>query len=143
MTDWTRIVCAVALDNDSRVLLDTASSLASKLGAELTLLHVVPTGEPKTMVAPPERIQALVTEAGLPLLDLAAKAASCLGRAVATRVEHGEPASEILRTAQESGCDLLILGTHGRRGLGRALFGSVAEKVVRAAPCPVLTVRPL
>jgi nucleotide-binding universal stress UspA family protein len=143
MGDWNRIVCAVDLHQDSGVLLETAISLARKLDAELALVHVIATGEPKVIVAPPERVQALVTEAGLPLRDLAAKAATALGRGVAARVEHGEPASEILRVAQESDCDLLILGTHGRRGLGHALFGSVARTVIRAAPCPVLTVRPL
>lgn len=140
--DWARIVCAVDLHHDSHVLLESATSLANKLGAELTLLHVVPTGEPRSIVAPPERIDALVTEAGLPLRELAAKIATGLGRDVAARVGHGDPAAEILRTAREIDCDLLILGTHGRRGLQRALFGSVAEKVVRTAPCPVLTVRP-
>lgn len=142
MRDWNRILCAVDLHHDCGALLHTAVSLAGKLGAELTILHVVATGEPKTIVAPPERIQAMVTEAGLPLRDLAATAAADLGRSVATRVEHGKPASEILRVAQETGCDVVVLATHGRRGLERALFGSVAEKVVRAAPCPVLTVRP-
>jgi nucleotide-binding universal stress UspA family protein len=142
MSDWTRILCAVDPHHDSRSLYETAASLARKLGAELTLLHVVATGEPKSIVAPPERIGALVTEAGLPMRELAAQAAAALGHEVATKIEHGQPASEILRVCRETSCDLLILGTHGRRGLGRAIFGSVAEKLVRSAPCPVLTVRP-
>ena len=142
MSDWKKIICAVDLHHDSRALLDSAVSLAGRLGAELTLLHVVATGEPQTIVSPPERIQGMLTEASLPLRDLAETAATVLGRSIAIRVEHGHPDAEVLRVARETGCDLLVLGTHGRRGLGRALFGSVAEKVVRAAPCPVLTVRP-
>jgi nucleotide-binding universal stress UspA family protein len=56
-------------------------------------------------------------------------------------VEHSdEPASEILRYAKSNDIDLIVMGTHGRTGLARAALGSVAEKVVRAAPCPVLTV---
>ena len=54
---------------------------------------------------------------------------------------EGEPAEEILRLAKERGADLIVLGTHGRSGLGRLLMGSVAEKVMRRAPCLVLTVK--
>jgi nucleotide-binding universal stress UspA family protein len=57
------------------------------------------------------------------------------------RLAEGDSAEEILRLAQESGCDLIVLGTHGRTGLPRLLMGSVAEQVVRKAPCPVLTVK--
>jgi len=142
MANWSRILCAVDLHHDSGPLLETAASLARKLDAELTLLYVVATGEPRSIIAPPERIHGLVTEAGLPLRNLAATAGAALGREVATRVEHGQPANEILRVSRETACDLLVLGTHGRRGIERAIFGSVAEKVVRSAACPVLTVRP-
>lgn len=60
-------------------------------------------------------------------------------------VEHwlieGHAAAEILRAAAEHGCDLIVMGTHGRAGVARLLMGSVAEKVLRKAPCPVLTVK--
>jgi nucleotide-binding universal stress UspA family protein len=63
----------------------------------------------------------------------------------AVRVEHrlvaGDPVAEILRAAQEQSCDLIVMGTHGRTGLGRLLMGSVAEQVVRRAPCLVLTLK--
>jgi universal stress protein A len=54
----------------------------------------------------------------------------------------GSPAEEIVRCAREFGCDLLVMGTHGRSGIGHLALGSVAEAVIRAAPCPVLVVRP-
>jgi nucleotide-binding universal stress UspA family protein len=61
------------------------------------------------------------------------------------RVEHqlaeGDPATEILKVAEEKHCDLIVMGTHGWTGLNRLLMGSVAEKVVRKAPCPVLTIK--
>jgi nucleotide-binding universal stress UspA family protein len=57
------------------------------------------------------------------------------------RLAEGEPAEAILRVARESQCDLILMGTHGRTGLSRLLMGSVAEQVVRKAPCPVLTVK--
>jgi universal stress protein A len=57
------------------------------------------------------------------------------------RLEEGDPATAIVQVAQETGCDLIVMGTHGRTGLARLLMGSVAEKVVREAPCLVLTVK--
>jgi nucleotide-binding universal stress UspA family protein len=57
------------------------------------------------------------------------------------RLVEGEPAAEIQRVARESGCDLIVMGTHGWTGLRRLLMGSVAEDVVRKASCPVLTVK--
>jgi len=54
---------------------------------------------------------------------------------------EGDPATEIVDLAKSEGCDVIVMGTHGRRGLGRMLMGSVAEEVVRNAPCPVLTVK--
>jgi nucleotide-binding universal stress UspA family protein len=62
-----------------------------------------------------------------------------------TRVQHllaeGDPATAILRAARDNHCDLIVMGTHGRTGLRRLLMGSVAEQVVRKAPCLVLTVK--
>lgn len=59
-----------------------------------------------------------------------------------TRVTVGSPASEILEMAKKEKIDLIIMATHGRKGLERTIFGSVADKVVQAAPCPVITLRP-
>lgn len=61
---------------------------------------------------------------------------------VEPRVAQGSPADKILEVAQKEGVDLIIMGTHGRRGLERAIFGSVCDKVVRNARCPVLTINP-
>jgi universal stress protein A len=63
------------------------------------------------------------------------------GIAVEHRLEHGDPEAVILAVAEEIGADLIVMGTHGRTGLRRLLMGSVAEHIVRHAPCPVLTVR--
>jgi nucleotide-binding universal stress UspA family protein len=59
-----------------------------------------------------------------------------------TRVELGAPAAKILEVADKEKIDLIIMGAHGRKGLDLAIFGSVAAKVVKNAPCPVLTIRP-
>jgi nucleotide-binding universal stress UspA family protein len=61
---------------------------------------------------------------------------------VEARVAQGSPADKIIETAKKEGVDLIIMGTHGRKGLERAIFGSVCDKVVRTAPCPVLTINP-
>jgi nucleotide-binding universal stress UspA family protein len=60
---------------------------------------------------------------------------------VEPRLAEGDAADAILRVIADLHCDLVVMGTHGRTGLGRLLMGSVAEKVVRRAPCPVLTVK--
>jgi hypothetical protein len=57
------------------------------------------------------------------------------------RLEEGEPSKEILRVAAEVGCDLIVMGTHGRTGLERLVLGSVAERVLAKARCPVLTLK--
>ena len=59
-----------------------------------------------------------------------------------TRVESGAAGAKILELAKKEQIDLIIMGAHGRKGLDRAIFGSVADKVVQGAPCPVLTIHP-
>jgi nucleotide-binding universal stress UspA family protein len=59
-----------------------------------------------------------------------------------TRVESGAAAAKIVELAKKEKIDMIIMGAHGRKGLDRAIFGSVADKVVQSAPCPVLTVHP-
>ena len=66
----------------------------------------------------------------------------CAGLDVEELVVHGEAASEIVRVAKERDVDLIVIASHGRTGLGRILFGSTAESVVRHASCPVLVVKP-
>ena len=61
---------------------------------------------------------------------------------VQAMVAQGSPADKIIETAKKEGIDLIIMGTHGRKGLELAIFGSVCDKVVRNAPCPVLTINP-
>jgi nucleotide-binding universal stress UspA family protein len=75
--------------------------------------------------------------------ELERRAADARTRGVTVRVavRSGSPWQEIVDLASDEQADLVILGTHGRGGLGRALLGSVADRVVRMAPCPVLTVR--
>lgn len=66
----------------------------------------------------------------------------CAGLDIEEVIVHGEASSEIVRVARERGVDLIVISSHGRTGLGRILFGSTAEAVVRHATCPVLVVKP-
>jgi nucleotide-binding universal stress UspA family protein len=116
-----------------------ACSLARDYGARLVVLHVVPVptvyyGE-GVMVAPPPEDQDALREKLVQLKPRDPKVA----------VEHqllkGDAATEIVRVAEETKADVIVIGSHGRTGLARLMLGSVAEKVMRNAPCPVVTVR--
>lgn len=123
-----------------------ACELAEKFNAELHLLHVfqiqtISTPDLAMSLALPSLIQESRVAAEKSLaafLDPKWKD----GRTVVAAVVQGPPFVEIIRYAREKDIDLIVLSTHGRTGLIHALMGSVAEKVVRKAPCPVLTVRP-
>lgn len=117
-----------------------ACSLARDYQAKLVLLHVAMrsvTIEGEAAIAP--RSEEYFQEE----LDKLARVAVPAGICVERFVREGDPAGEILRAAQFTNADLIVMGTHGRTGLSRLLMGSVAEQVLRKAPCPVLTVRTL
>ena len=118
--------------------LQLASALARDYQARLVLLHVLPRpvigyGEG---VIPPEP-EFLREEAKEQLDRLAVPGG---GVVADRRLAEGDPAGVILHIARETHADLIVMGTHGRTGLGRLLMGSVAEHVLRRASCPVLTV---
>ena len=123
--------------------LDYACDLARTLDAELHLLNVVgipALGVPELGVALASTvIDQLVVENQTALQELART--RCTARLGQVLIKAGDPRDMINQTARELGIDLIVMGTHGRRGITRALLGSVAETVVRSAPCAVLTVR--
>jgi nucleotide-binding universal stress UspA family protein len=115
-----------------------ACSLARTHGGRLIVVHVVPPpvahGEIVARRQYPDYYEQLKGELNrLEPLDRSIH--------VERRLEDGDPATVILRIARETPCDLIVMGTQGRTGLARVLMGSVAEQVVRRAPCPVLTIR--
>jgi nucleotide-binding universal stress UspA family protein len=118
-----------------------ACSLARESGAKLILLHVAqrPVSSVAGMPVPPPP-PPIVDWSGLKA-ELDAAAAGIKDVSVVTRLVEGEPASTIVDLVRETGTDLIVIGSHGRTGLGRLLMGSVAEHVVRKADCPVLTVK--
>jgi nucleotide-binding universal stress UspA family protein len=128
--------------------LSYAASLARTFNASIICLNViepiVPTvgysgmTEPLPIADIAEQLEDSA-ERELPKL---AECDECSGLNVEEVVVHGEAASEIVRVAKERSADLIVISSHGRTGLGRILFGSTAEAVVRHATCPVLVVKP-
>jgi len=124
--------------------LEYAINLGRGLGARLTLLHVIQSvplgGVDMGVTLPYTYLQDLEAE-------IMQSMEACLARVTAAGIEgdivvvHGVPFHEIVEAAKAQKVDLIIIGTHGRTGLQHILLGSVAEKVVRLAPCPVLVAR--
>ena len=139
---FRRILIAVDESPIAAHAADVGAQLATALGAELARVYVV---DPTQTVAP---------DSGVPAADLIALAEKDAKRLLAgfrqrapqgnpslEFVDVGKPASEIVKTAKEWPADVIVIGSHGRHGLARALLGSVAEGVMRHAPCSVLVVR--
>lgn len=146
------IVVATDLSDTSAAALRSAVELAAALGASVTLLHVL---EPPPT---PPGLEAFALE-GLPVdweerllrgralaaqerVASLAKAASTDAVTVSARLVTGLLPDSLVSEIKANGYDLLIVGSHGRTGVAHFFLGSVAEKLVRHAPCPVLVVRP-
>lgn len=138
MTSTPTFLAATDFSRSSQAAVDHAAAHAALVGARLLIVHVVPIpsldagegllhrgAEPADFAAATRELQAI--------------------RPAGVRVEHhitkGDPAEQILELAAAHEVSLIILGTNGRSGLLRALLGSVAERVLKAARCPVLTLR--
>jgi nucleotide-binding universal stress UspA family protein len=121
--DAFRLACALAEDYAARLVVLHVAAPPAFFYGEGTLVghspeHLAQLGEQLTRVRPRDP-----------------------GVAVEYRLTEGDPATEILHVATETGSDVIVLGTHGRTGLGRLLMGSVAEDVLRKARCPVVTAK--
>ncbi len=146
MIDLKRILLPTDFSKHSQNALAYATAFAEKFGAEIVLLHVVQDLAvfiPEAVsvsppIAPPVEQFTAAARASLQQVAVENK----LERfGVQVEVREGTPFYEIIQVAREKNVDLIIMGTHGRGGLTHVLLGSVTEKVVRKAPCPVLTVR--
>ena len=143
MVNITRVLCPVDFSDYSRHALDYAAVIARWYGAGVTALHVIPPYVPfappagdalyPPIALAPEDLQQFVDE-------LVAFAHESGLEAVDTEVVQGSVNGEIVRFANELPADLIVMGTHGRSGFDRLMLGSVTEKILRKAPCPVLTV---
>jgi len=150
MRTLTKILVPVDFSECSDEAFDDALELARRFGAELVVLHVWQPPRmmgPETIFYPPEGtrqsvIHLVEEEARRQTGDfVAARAEPEPDVHFTTLVEAGIPYATILDIAEREGVDLIVMGTHGRSGLSRFFLGSVTEKVVRHAHCPVLTIR--
>lgn len=141
MTAFARICCAVDFSETSRKALLEAADLARRDGSTLTVLHVRedPLGGGASPVG---RSPGIENGRILPYLEaLRGEAEWLRNEPVGSVVVTGPVAQSIATFARDTGADLLVLGCHGRTGSARWALGSVAEAVLRMAPCPVLVVR--
>jgi nucleotide-binding universal stress UspA family protein len=140
MTPIRVILHATDFSEPAKDAFEIATALARERRARLVVLHVA-----VRPMSPIPDLTAVLPEPEDYREELERRLRAQRPADPAVRVEYwleeGDPVTEILRVARETGCDLIVMGTHGRTGLGRALLGSVAEQVLRLAPCPVLTVR--
>lgn len=135
--NYRRILCPIDFSEPSAEALRVATALARESGARLLITYV-------------EQVPVLLEGGYYGVHEAEVRQQEEALRATVpddpqVEYEHlllsGEPGPAILRAAEEAGADLIVMGTHGRTGLMRLLMGSVAEAVVRGAPCPVLTIR--
>ncbi|MFA4903081.1 MAG: universal stress protein [Desulfobaccales bacterium] len=127
-------------------LVPWVSTLAEKFGATVYVLFVTQDlSNFSTFFVPHGNIQSFQEEAVNSAKKKMAGTAQEFFKGfpkLETRVDVGSPAEKILELAKKEKIDMIIMGAHGRKGLDRAIFGSVADKVVASAPCPVLTIHP-
>ena len=144
MLPLKKIVCPTDFSAASEKALIEALELIRRFQAELVLVYVLPVlppapSNPNFAFSVPEYERALHADAERRLTALAADL-SGKGVQVRTAVGHGDAGAEIVRVASEENADLIVIATHGVTGWRHAMFGSVAEKVVRTARRPVLTI---
>lgn len=133
-----KILCPIDFSDPSYEALKVANESASYFSAELYLVHVIP---PVHVVPAPPLYQQQLEESAENSLNEISKTRVSKNLQIRQIIEHGDPAAEIVRIAAEEKIDLLIIATHGQSGWRQFIFGSVADKVVRLAQCPVLTIR--
>jgi universal stress protein A len=141
-----RVLVATDFSPASSAAVTYAFDLAVRLGASVHLLHVIEewaltvTYLKALDIELPGLRERVIDDAHATLRALATSLAPG-GAPTTTEVREGRPADVIVDVARSAEADLVVVGTHGRTGVAHAVLGSVAERVVRTAPCPVLTVR--
>ncbi len=140
-----KILCAVDFQDYGPLVAEYASAMAAAFGAEVVVVHVA--AMPTLIMAENELSRDTLRMKGE---ELIAKAEAAMGEFLPNfrdvlasgRVVPGDPAEQILAQARESDADMIVMGTRGRKGIERWLFGSVAQEVVKSSPVPVLTIHP-
>jgi nucleotide-binding universal stress UspA family protein len=140
-----QILAPTDFSASSKQAVACAYELAQRFGARLVLLHVIEELPSYIGFIPPGGAAMLLDDlerqAHLDLVEVLPKTEAAEVE-VTHQVVVGSPSHEIVRVAAAEKVDLIVIATHGRTGLSHLLMGSVAERVVRTAPCPVMTIRP-
>lgn len=145
MKPINKILFACDFSENSNQALDNALMFAKQFNARLVILHVI--NEPvdlRGFYVPHisfDRLEKEIEEGAQQMMQKFAKDSLSGFENYETCIISGIPYEEIIRKAAEEQVGMIVLGTHGRTGVDHFLFGSTAERVVRTAPCPVLTVR--
>lgn len=140
------VVFATDLSAASRPAFRAALAWAGRCGGRLDVVHVLTPPSPfvvfEGMVAPTwQQLEARARHVAGKRMARLATVATRSGVRVHTHLSSGTPEEEVARFARRRQAELVVIGTHGRTGMGRAFMGSVAERIIRSAGCPVLTVR--
>lgn len=145
MKPFTKILTAIDFSENSECAFDYALTLATQFNAELMIIHVI--NEPvdlRGFYVPHisfEQLEKEIEESAAKMMKTFCSAKLGTFSNYKTDIVTGIPYDEIIAAAARIDASLIVLGTHGRTGIDRILFGSTAERVVRSASCPVLTVR--
>ena len=147
MSEYRKFLVPYDFSSHARVALKTALDLARRLGADLHLVHVIHIppyvyhGGVYGEAPPPIDTSSMRDAAARSLAEIANEVSSGPCKVELHVVEGAGVAEALQRAAEDLGADLIVMGTHGRTGLAHVFLGSVAERTLRRAPCPVLTVR--
>lgn len=142
-----KILCAVDLAEHNQVVAEYAIALGKAFDAEITVFYAAPSlSQYVGFHVPPSSIEDFVgkiaTGADQSMNEFIAANFTAPDIKVKGVILSGYAAQKIIDYAMSNAIDIIIMGTHGRTGIGRVLFGSVAEKVVKTSPIPVVTIRP-
>lgn len=137
-----QVVFPTDFSDYSLQVLPYAVSLCRMFDARLTLVHVAETPLFMPEMLPQTTVEIEIEQRTQAEQQLHRAACTAVGVNVDTEVRMGQPHRQIAEVVAERGADLVVVPTHGYSGIRHVLFGSVAEKVVRSAPCPVMTIRP-
>lgn len=145
MVKWETILCPIDFSEISLAALRLARSIRNLVDARLILVYVVePIVAPSDFTFGPMTsgdVEDRLVERSRQSLAEIVSGLDVPSDKLGSRVEHGRASQEIVRVASEEKADLIVMGTHGYTGMAHVLLGSTAERVLRKAPCPVLTVR--
>ncbi|MBK5274501.1 MAG: universal stress protein [Desulfuromonadales bacterium] len=145
MKPFEKILTAIDFSESSDFAFEYALTLATQFQAELTILHVI--NEPvdlRGFYVPHisfEQLEKEIEEGAEKMMEKFCQTKMGDFTSYKTAIVTGIPYEEIIRKAEETGASLVVLGTHGRTGIDHLIFGSTAERVVRSAASPVLTIR--